>query len=71
MIVRRTPGALESGDGLDRREWERVVEDGAPDIGALGETPAARLLGAKASLDRVFQTEVERQVWTGSSSRRG
>ncbi|MFE1599981.1 CYTH and CHAD domain-containing protein [Methylobacterium sp. ID0610] len=52
-----------TGAGLfDRPEWEWVIDGAEPDLGPLGETPVADLLGRKVSLKPLFSAAVERSV---------
>lgn len=49
---------------LERKEWSAAVEAEKPDLKALAETPAARILDGKAaSLAPVFTTTVKRSSW--------
>jgi triphosphatase len=66
---------LKAGNGksaglFDRSEWETEVQAEQPDLAALAHTPAHRILGkARGTLEPVFETTIDRTLWTVETDR--
>lgn len=59
-----------SGAIFDRAEWERDIDNPEPDLGALSDTPVARLLpkNGLAGLAPLFTAMVDRTAWRMNDS---
>lgn len=49
---------------LDRAEWESETTGDRPNIGAFPDGEPRRILKARGALDPVFETNVERTIWS-------
>jgi triphosphatase len=54
---------LKSGAGAQRGEWESEISQETPQLGEIGETPAATLLKNVDRLRPVFSLAINRLVW--------